>query len=209
MTKKLLIWPQWKKTEEFPLILIWVHFTKNSIFFSGKSFVKFFPIFKLESDFFHIFFLQNQKNRKLCTFNYLELQLRQFSAKSAKKKIFQNFKNWIGFFSDFFLQNHKTRKLRNLTFYVLHVCQVSAEPKKWPLHVGIFEPKFPKFHHNFPNFQLETWVFLIFQKKSANFRKLRNLTFLKLQLSQFSAKLEKLFFSSSSSSSEDRCGRSR
>ena len=157
-------------------------------FFTWKSFVKFFWIFKLESDFFPHFFLQNQKTRKLETFTYVELQLSQFSAKSAKKKIFQNFKNWIRFFSDFFLQNHKTRKLRNLTFYFLHVCLVSAEPKKWPLHVGIFEPKFPKFHHNFPNFQLETWVFLIFQKKSANFRKLRYLTFLKVQLSQFWAK---------------------
>merc|ERR1711984_59651 len=92
-----------------------------------KSFVKFFRIFKLESDFFQHFFLQNQKTRKLCTFIYLELQLSQFSAKSAEKKIFQNFKNLIGFFSDIFLQNHKTRKLRNLTLLELQLSQFSAK----------------------------------------------------------------------------------
>ena len=115
--------------------------------------------------FFSTFFDQNQKTRKLHTFIYLELQLSQFSAKSAKKKIFQNFKNLIGFFSDFFLQNHETRKLRNLTFHVLQVCQVSGKQKKWPRHVGIFEPKFPKFHQNFPIFNLKSIFFRIFQKK--------------------------------------------
>ena len=124
-------------------------------FFTWKSFVKFFQIFKLESDFFPHFFLQNQKTRKLCTFIYLELQLSQFSAKSAIKKNLPKLQKLNRIFFRFFLQNHKTRKLRYLTFHALHVCQVSGEQKKWPLHVGIFEPKFPKFHHNFPNFQLE------------------------------------------------------
>ena len=122
------------------------------------------------------------------TFIYLELQLSQFSAKSAKKKIFQNFKNLIGFFSDFFLQNHKTRKLRYLTFHGLHVCQVSGE-KKNDLSMLVF------LNQNSPNFtiislifNLKSEFFRIFQKKLANFRKLRYLTYLELQLSQFSGK---------------------
>jgi len=57
-----------------------------------------------------------------------------------------------------------------------------------------FWTKIPKFHHNFPNFQLEIWIFSNFSKKGPNFRKLRNLTYFELQLSQFSAKSEKLFF---------------
>ena len=44
-------------------------------------------------------------------------------------------------------------------------------------------------------FNLKSEFFRIYQKKRANFRKLRNLTFLELQLSQFSAKSENLFFS--------------
>ena len=41
-------------TKEFPLLLIWVHFTKNShriFFFTWKSFVKFFPNLKLDIEF--------------------------------------------------------------------------------------------------------------------------------------------------------------
>ena len=40
-------------TKEFHLILIWVHFPKNSlgIFFTRKSFLKLFPAFKLEIQF--------------------------------------------------------------------------------------------------------------------------------------------------------------
>ena len=57
-------------------------------FFTWKSFVKFFRIFKLESDFFPHFFLQNQKTRKLCTFISFELHMIQFSAKSGTKKFF-------------------------------------------------------------------------------------------------------------------------
>ena len=165
-----------------------------------EIFCKFFPTF--QTLFFSTFFQQKIRILENCAHLFiLNYNWANFQRNRRKKKIFQNFKNLIWFFSDLFLQNHKTRKLRNLTFHVLHVCQVSAEQKKWPLHVGIFEPKFPKFHHNFPNFQLETWVFLIFQKKSANFRKLRNLTYIKPQLGQFSEKSENLFFSSSSSSS--------
>ena len=44
-------------------------------------------------------------------------------------------------------------------------------------------------------FNLKSEFFLIFQKKSAHFRKLRNLTYLELQLNQFSEKSENLFFS--------------
>jgi len=147
--------------------------------------------------FFHIFFAKSENSKIVHIYLSWTTTEPIFSEIGEKKKIFQNFKNLIGCFSDFFLQNHKTRKLRYFAFHVLHVCQV-WEKKKWPLHVGIFEPKFPKFHHIFPNFQLETWVFLIFQKKSANFRKLRYLTFLKVQLSQFWAKKKNLFGSSSS-----------
>ena len=108
-------------------------------------------------------------------------------------KFFPTFQTWIGFFSDFFLQNHKTRKLRYLTFHVLHVCQVSGEQKKWPLHVGIFEPKFPKFHQISLIFNLKSEFFRIFQKKGPNFRKLRNLTYLELHVIQFWAKKKNLF----------------
>ena len=104
-------------------------------FFVWKSLVNFFRNFKLESDFFSTFFLQNQKTRKLCTFIYLKLQLSQFSAKSAKKKIFRNFKNLIGFFSDFFLQNHKTRKFSTFIYVELQLSQfsVKSETKKFSL----------------------------------------------------------------------------
>merc|ERR1712115_573257 len=57
-------------------------------FFTWKSFVKIFRLFKLESDFFSTFFLQNQKTRKLRTFNLFELHLSQFSAKSGTKNFF-------------------------------------------------------------------------------------------------------------------------
>merc|ERR1712115_72382 len=56
-------------------------------FFTWKPFVNFFRIFKLESDFFSTFFLQNQKTRKFCTFIYLELQLSQFSRDSKNQKV--------------------------------------------------------------------------------------------------------------------------
>merc|ERR1712115_253627 len=56
-------------------------------FFTWKSFVNFFQIFKLESDFFPHFFLQNQKNRKLCTFIYLELHLSQISRDLKNQKV--------------------------------------------------------------------------------------------------------------------------
>jgi len=138
-------------------------------FFTWKSFVKFFRIFKLESDFFPHFFCKIRKLENCAHLFILNYNWANFQRNRRKQKIFQNFKNLIGFFSDFFLQNHKTRKLRNLTFHVLHVCQVSGEQKKWPLHVGIFEPKLPKFHHNFPNFQLEIWIFSNFSKKRPEF----------------------------------------
>merc|ERR1711954_297462 len=56
-------------------------------FFTWKSFVNFFQIFKLESDFFPHFFLQNQETRKLCTFIYLELKLSQFSRDLKSQKV--------------------------------------------------------------------------------------------------------------------------
>ena len=137
----------------------------TEIFFYMKILCKFFPNFQTWIGFFSTFFLQNQKTRKLCTFIYLELQLSQFSAKSAKKKNLPKFQKLNRIFLRFFLQNHKTRKLRYLTFDALHVCQVSGKQKKWPRHVGIFEPKFPKFHQNFPIFNLKSIFFRIFQKK--------------------------------------------
>ena len=127
-----------------------------------------FSKFQTWIGFFSTIFEQNQKTRKLRTFIYLELQLSQFSAKSAKKKS-SKISKFSLIFLRFFLQNHKTRKLRYLTFHVLHVCQVSGEQKKWPLHVCIFEPKLPKFHHNFPNFQLEIRIFSNFSKKRPEF----------------------------------------
>ena len=92
------------------------------IFFPRKSFVKFFWNFKLESDFFPHFFLQNQKTRKFRKFIYLELQLSQFSAKSAKKNLtkflkFSEFSKLESDFSPHFLS--KIRKLENSANIIL------------------------------------------------------------------------------------------
>ena len=109
-------------------------------------------------------------------------------------KFFPTFQTWIGFFSDFFLQNHKTRKLRNLTFHVLQVCQVSGKQKKWPRHVGIFEPKFPKFHQNFPIFNLKS-IFFEFFKKNREFSKIAKFNFSWTTTEPiFSEKKKNLFF---------------
>ena len=139
------------------------------IFFTWKSFVNFFRIFKLESDFFPHFFCKIRKLENWGHLFILNYNWANFQRNWRKQKIFQNFKNLIGFFSDFFLQNHKTRKLRYLTFHVLHVCQVSGEQKKWPLHVGIFEPKFPKFHQISLIFNLKSEFFRIFKIKRPEF----------------------------------------
>ena len=68
-------------TKEFLLILIWVHFTKKSLgfFFTWKSFVKIFPIFKLESDFFPHFLskirkLENCENLSILSFKCAKFQ---------------------------------------------------------------------------------------------------------------------------------------
>merc|ERR1712030_173829 len=120
-------------------------------FFAWKSFVKLFRIFKLESDFSPIFFLQN----------------------------------------------HKTRKLRNLTYHVLHVCQVSGEKKNDLSTLVFLNQNSQNFTKISLIFNLKSEFFRIFKKKGPNFRKLRNLTYLELQLSQFSGKSKNLFGSSS------------
>ena len=65
---------------------------------------KIFLKFQTWIGFFSTFFEQNQKNRKLRTFNYLELQLSQFSAKSGTKILHFHFFfhfNTISFFHYF------------------------------------------------------------------------------------------------------------
>ena len=153
---------------------IWVWVNGWGEWFGGESFVKFSLLYFIKNSLLNWSGTSSRKIYKRipcnfdlrsfykgfpCNFFYVEIFC----------KFFPTFQTWIGFFSDFFLQNHKTRKLRYLTFHVLHVCQVSGEQKKWPLHVCIFEPKFPKFHHNFPNFQLEIRIFSNFSKKRPEF----------------------------------------
>ena len=70
-------------TKEFPLILIWVHFTKDSL---GKKkskeiLCKFFLKFQTWIGFFSTFFEQNPKTRKFRTFIYLIPQVCQVSVK--------------------------------------------------------------------------------------------------------------------------------
>ena len=70
-------------TKEFPLILIWVHFTKDSL---GKNnskeiLCKFFLKFQTWIGFFSTFFEQNPKTRKFRTFIYLIPQVCQVSVK--------------------------------------------------------------------------------------------------------------------------------
>ena len=60
-------------------------------FFTWKSFVNFFIIFKLESDFFPHFFAKSE-NSKVVQIIHLELQLSQFS---AKKKTFLDHHSFI------------------------------------------------------------------------------------------------------------------
>jgi len=80
-----------KFTKEFHVILICVHFTKDShvIFFYVEILCKIFPTSQTWIGFFSTFFEQNQKTRKLRTFISFELHMIQFWA---------NLKNLFGFF---------------------------------------------------------------------------------------------------------------
>ena len=109
-------------------------------------------------------------------------------------KFFPKFQTWIGFFSTFFEQNQKTRKLRKFIFSELHLSQFWARfifEKKGLCSSGILKKK----SKNFPNFKLEIGFFSDFAKKVANVPKLRKFICPELHLSQFSAKLEELFWS--------------
>ena len=91
---------QKKFTKEFPSILIWVYFTKDFhviFFFTGKSFVKFFPIFKLESDFFPHFLSKIRKLENCENLFILNFQCAKFQ---EKKKLF-----WISFIHDHSLRS--------------------------------------------------------------------------------------------------------
>ena len=117
--------------------------------------VKFFPIFKLESDFFPNFL---SKIRKL--------------------------ENCENLFSLNFIWANFEQDLRQFFFEKKGLCSSGILKKK---------------SKNFPNFKLEIGFFSDFAKKVANIPKLRKFICPELHLSQFSAKLEELFWSVSHS----------
>ena len=100
--------------------MIWVHFTKKSrgnFFLQGNPFVKFFPIFKLESDFFPHFLSKITKlenSAHLFILNY----------------------NWANFQG-----NQRTFLVTLFTFTSLHWCK-TQEPSKnlrWKFQVVVLQ----------------------------------------------------------------------
>ena len=105
-----------------------VHFTKNSpgfFFFTGKSFVKFFPIFKLESDFFPHFLSKIRKLENCENLFILNFQCAKFQGK----------KNLFGFF---FIHHHEDRAGRSRqvqdpvqqAFFFLKLCTLKVQDKQ-------------------------------------------------------------------------------
>ena len=108
-------------------------------FFTRKSFVNFFPDFKLEIGFFSDFAKKVANVPKLTKFIYSEYHLSQFSAKSEKlffRKKSRFFEKFRGFFSKNLKKISNVPKFRKFIYPKIQVCEVSELfifSKKWPL----------------------------------------------------------------------------